>query len=442
MCKFVGVTLQVLLLTVPATYAVEHALHVAILGTAEESTCTPGLASPGAWEGCVDPVHAPRKPCTVADDTDENKVQAILNKFDGILSTLPGALPQKYGGYVGVFLDKGYLGGETGSAIYTAHLNALDKICAESGGHGYGLVLEGDTPARALQPAWLPAIPAKSGLSPLAEVMASQPDVTVFNLGPSASFCEFSTREAVFRRGQCFGESRAGDWGAIAVGYNLKKACSTQFRQAQRSLVGCVPSDLGLYSGMDGFVSVTAAIPFFEVLPHESTHSGDGVHVRLTKTNKETISLWDDFVRHRHGSCLKPPSPRCGKDFNDAASRCGNTCAVDSDCDKSESCFQYLPRKPCDIVDGMSWTQMKLQQKMHLELYSLKEKGSTSQEIAATKNVWQKLHDDEISREQPVPSGLMTPGVCKDGMVDIQRLNFTVVDPDPELGSFGKFLVE
>ena len=52
---------------------------------------------------------------------------------------------------------------------------------------------------------------------------------------------------------------------------------------------------MGLYSGMNGHISLDASLPLFLVQDGRivsSTHSADGIHAELRKTNDHVRGLW------------------------------------------------------------------------------------------------------------------------------------------------------
>ena len=175
------------------------------------------------------------------------------------------------------------------AAIYIAHLSALRELCSNKKKRSrFGIVLEGDANVHGSFRQFHP--PSFS------EIMQRHPDVTVFNLGPSTPFYEDDHRIKGFNCGQYFVPHRLGTWGAVAVGYNLSTACTKDFLTMQDALVGCLPSDIGLYSGAGSYLAVDSTLTFFPV-DHQasSTNAADDIHAKLNQTYAENLELWKDF---------------------------------------------------------------------------------------------------------------------------------------------------
>ena len=133
---------------------------------------------------------------------------------------------------------------ESAYNIYTAHVNALQSLCvtADHTGANYGIVLEEDVDVN-----FYFQLSARQNTSMLS-YLHQYPEVTNFNLSPSQGLRtrHAATRVSALQRGLCFARHEFESWGAVAIAYNLRKACSLEFMEAQNKLKTCVPSDNGL----------------------------------------------------------------------------------------------------------------------------------------------------------------------------------------------------
>ena len=174
---------------------------------------------------------------------------------------------------------------------FLAHLRALKTMCDKvtHGGHPmFGIVMESDVDF-----SWSPA---KVGFDKLGAIMQRYDAITSFNFGVTSPLCSQSHRKAGILADECFVPHRFGSWGTTAVGYNLSTACTRQFMFAQEQLIGCVPSDVALYSPVGGFQAMDASVPFFRVQTDvPSSNSGDAISQLLNRTYEDAERIWEDF---------------------------------------------------------------------------------------------------------------------------------------------------
>lgn len=239
--------------------------------------CKPGLSNGSEW--CTSPVlNSTRLPCKF------HRWQDLYKLLGGHQSYNVYRKQFEIGGRIGIQQDAQRM-----TAIYTAHLNALRELCARHGGQ-YGLVLEGDVDLRSPIQSFRPR--------KLATVMAKLPDVSVFNFGPTTPICRNKHRFHAYLKGECFVPHHLGVWGAVAVGYNLSTACSESFLSVQDALKGCVPSDVGLFSGAGGYRVVDSTLPIFAVKSDIiSSNSADDIHMELRNTYNDNLKLWNELKR-------------------------------------------------------------------------------------------------------------------------------------------------
>ena len=177
--------------------------------------------------------------------------------------------------------------------IYSAHINALQSLCsrAENNDGAYGLVLEDDAGVELFHEL------SDRLRTDLVALLRQFPEVTNFNLSPSQGLCTIHAtgRVSALKLGYLFARHEFESWGAIAIAYNLRRACSERFLRTQERIKNCVPSDVGLYSGFGGHITLDATLPFFLVEDGRiasSSHSADGIHSELKKTNAHVRSVW------------------------------------------------------------------------------------------------------------------------------------------------------
>lgn len=180
----------------------------------------------------------------------------------------------------------------TAAKIYAAHVHALETLCSEHRKTGitHAIVFEEDANLTSFH-----QILEELHVDLLSELLV-YPDVTSFNLAPSQSICTPSAhyRRQAYFNSQKFAMHDFDSWGAVAVGYNLDMTCRHEFLRSQRLLRQCIPSDLGLYNTA-GQIALDATLPFFLVQNDKitsSTHSADGIHAQLRRTNIQADMLW------------------------------------------------------------------------------------------------------------------------------------------------------
>lgn len=255
-----------------------HNLNVVTI-SASSSACTPGISKGNEW--CVPPVLGT-----------PNSPKCKYKRWRDLVEHLGG--DEAYNVYRRQFEVGGRIGlqqnATTMFAIYSAHLNALQQLCARRYSSPYGIVLEGDiddsSPLQSFRPQSFGA------------VMSKLSDVSVFNFGPTTPICRDEHRFKAYLRGECFASHRLGSWGAVAVGYNLSTSCSEHFLRMQDALKACVPSDLGLYSGAGGYHVVDSVLSMFAVRNNKASSNGaDDIHAKLGATYSENLLLWKEFRR-------------------------------------------------------------------------------------------------------------------------------------------------
>ena len=174
--------------------------------------------------------------------------------------------------------------------IYAAHINALDALCKTRASwqmgspHAFGIVLEGDA-----------RVPQRTRTMDLPRIVRSHPNTTVFNLGPSNRAFVRDARRRALVAGRCFASASLGDWGTVAVGWNLQRACSSSVASTHRRWLGCIPADVGLYFLSGGDHALVATVPFFEVPTAPavaSAHGDDGVHRHLASEYASAEAAW------------------------------------------------------------------------------------------------------------------------------------------------------
>ena len=270
----------------PTDSGCDQVVHMSVVTIGSESfseACTPGISKGNEW--CIKPVDSAKlsKPCKFERWTD------LMDHLGGN-SSITLKTYERYreqfdaGGRIGLQQDSRKM-----AAIYIAHLNALRELCSSKKRcSSFGIVLEGDAITNSLFRQFHPRS--------LSAIMGRQSDVTVFNLGPSTPVHEDGHRLDGFNRGQYFVPHRLGTWGAVAVGYNLSTACSKKFLAMQDALVGCLPSDIGIYSGAGGYSAADSTLSFFPVkYQKSSTNAADDIHAKLSETYAENLELWIKF---------------------------------------------------------------------------------------------------------------------------------------------------
>lgn len=259
-----------------------ESVFVVTVGTPDTVVCQPKLvrASCVDCEWCVPPAdgYARARACH-------------FDKWLELLSHL--RVPDLGGHHMNEFSRGGRIGlqqkREYMCGTYLAHLDALQDMCGAFNRRKtprFGIVLESDVDVR-----WRRV---ELQVEAIAAIMRSHSTVTVFNLGVTTPLCTQPHRESGIHSGRCFVEHVFGSWGTTAVGYNLSSACSDEYLIAQQKLVGCVPSDVGLYSNAGGFQSSDASIPFFRVHTHGfASNSGDEIHAALNHTYRQAEAIWN-----------------------------------------------------------------------------------------------------------------------------------------------------
>lgn len=189
--------------------------------------------------------------------------------------------------------------------IYAAHIHALETLCIEyrKTGITHAIVFEEDANLTSFH-----EIIGKLHVDLLSELLL-YPDVTTFNMAPSQSICTPSAhyRRQAYFKSQKFAKHDFDSWGAVAVGYNLDMSCRHDFLSSQRLLRQCMPSDLGLYNTA-GHIALDATLPFFLVQNGKissSTHSTDGIHAQLRRTNIQADMLWQNEVNQLKSTELR-----------------------------------------------------------------------------------------------------------------------------------------
>jgi len=259
-------------------------LFVVTIGD-EHANCRPRIADPscGDCEWCVEPVNGVR-----------HQRKCGFNDWQELLKHLKSSeLPQRH---KEEFMEYGRIGVQQKLSSMCGnllvHLRALESMCqaVDQRGKkdpGFGISLESD-----IDPSWNPYTFPRSHLI---DIMRHHSSATTFNLGTTTPICSDGQQHRLeaFISGTCFTKHEFGTWGTTAVGFNLTTACSKDFFSAQEALVGCVPSDVALYSGSKGFEALDASIPFFRVFHDMSTsNSGDPVHKELKNTYVFAEKAW------------------------------------------------------------------------------------------------------------------------------------------------------
>jgi hypothetical protein len=250
------------------------------------SACTPGVSYGNEW--CTKPVDYK----TLAHK------RCHFNSWIDMLGHLGGSCKTTFEDYE-MYREQFEVGGRVGlqqdprkmAAIYIAHLNALKELCsAKKRCSRFGIVLEGDALVNSRFQQYHPHA--------FSALMLNMSDVSVFNLGPTSPVYKDRHRLNGVEQGKCFVPHRLGTWGAVAVGYNLSTACSRHFFTTQEAMIGCVPTDIGLYSGAGGYSAVDSTLTFFPVNPDlSSTNAADDIHAKLTLTYAENLKLWGEFKK-------------------------------------------------------------------------------------------------------------------------------------------------
>lgn len=239
-----------------------------------------------AW--CVPAVYEEQKPCNL---TWSQVKGSFVRRQSAVLDSDPYWLSQ-FTQFTSLSSDP-----INSAKIFAAHLNALRSLCstAHEIGAVHGIVLEDDasvTPYHGSLWTYLP------------NLLREFPEVTSFNLSPSMRLCGSSgkTRLAAAKNGLYFTQHDFGSWGAVAIAYNLNKACSRTYLQAMERLIGCVPTDAALYSGAAGHISADAVLPLFVVDSRKfrySTHRSDEVHKELMTAYEEAHHTWQVLYQNR-----------------------------------------------------------------------------------------------------------------------------------------------
>ena len=324
----------------------------------------------------------------------KHEPKALLDRMSGFMRTLPAEQTERYAKLVHRVLTKGTMSSAGSEAVdiiaYEKQLHALRHMClaawTPNGHRGYGIVAHRD--ASSSESKWGYALSeSEEALGPIraqvqVDVGASLlrlfhdwPQATVFNLAPARQLCGDSLRTAAWTEGQCLLPSQFDDGLSFAIAYNLEKACSDRFLEIQDSQVGCLPPELGLFSGVDGYSAVAATVPFFEVPDARERHRKE---LPPWSPTVRSAALWREFIRERQAKCVAPvvdptlsdendadatntdddqapvvklPTTRCGQSVADASSKCGESCAHDHDCPMpNDKCFDNINPEPCRKV--------------------------------------------------------------------------------------------